>query len=102
MYLRNAYTISTHGWQPLTRGQLKTIIRSLEIYNNTSLETTITVAMFTGDRVAEQYSAQEVFLAPGNSAVLWGGLQKSLPLGHEIRVRGSVNGVRVVVNIVEL
>lgn len=102
MYLRNAYITTTNEWATLTQGGVKSIIRSLEVYNPTDKAATIHLAFYTDGFVESQYGLEEIALPPGDSAILWQGLQMSLPPNHKVKAKSNNPGIKIVVNVVEL
>lgn len=107
MKLISAHVITTmDGEDPveaaLVTGAVNgTIVRSLELVNNTEADAVVTVVRKDDSITPAAYGTVQVPLPAGDYIALWVDCQVALPLAYTLNVYASVAGIQIVANAAE-
>lgn len=85
----------------LTGSVNSTIVRSLEVINNTEETAIVTIRRLDDAVIPVAYGTVPLRIHPGDYVIGWADCQVALPLAHVLSVSSSVAGIQVVANAVE-
>ena len=104
----HSYHLITTGTTPIVPAALATgaannsVIRSVEICNNSGGYATVVVQRQDAELTPNTYGTMTLVLEAGDYVVLFVGAQVILPASHELQVGSDQDDVEIIANVIDL
>lgn len=104
----NSYNVITVGATPIvpatlvTGGANNSVIRSVEICNNSGEVATVVIQREDNQTAPETYGLMTMVLEAGDYVTVFVGAQVILPVSHELQVGSDQDDVEIIANVIDL
>lgn len=104
----HSYNVITVGATPIvpatlvTGGANNSVIRSVEICNNSGEAATVVLQRQDAELTPNTYGTMTMVLEAGDYVTVFVGAQVILPVSHELQVGSDQNDVEIIANVIDI